>query len=194
MIQDTLAEAIAAHLVTGNVVTLAAGCVDYTPLKKGFDITAKKVFRKVDIDCPPTGRLFSVLPNSSEKSIVFFEDLGATSKSFSKRLTKWTGKLRMTVWINTDKIDPENATGIKRSILEQLEADTLYNLDDIYHLKIAVTAINARDEKPYEKCLLDERVKQYITHPFDYVVMEISTEQILLKGCLPTLEHNPTVC
>jgi hypothetical protein len=193
---ETIAYGIAEALVSLGIVTRATGCAKITQTNKGFDLTDRVVYIATgegQAVCDTDAKLFSFLPNSKEKAIAYFEDKGVTVKDFGSTFQKWTGALKLFVWINTKLIDPANPVGTKRKIFDSIPL-TIQTDSIIRAAKMKRVKMYGTDEKPYQGCNLDEKNKHFLTSPHDYLVVDLEYTIITTKDCLPTLEQNPVIC
>lgn len=193
---EIIAYGIAEKLVAGGIISRATGCAKVTPVKNGFDMTNPVVYIATgqgQTVCNIDAKLFSFLPNDAEKAIAYFQDNGSTITKLGSNFERYLGSVKLFVWINTKLIDPANAVGIKRKIVDALD-DKITAEGQILSGRFDAVKIHGSDEKPYAKCKLDEKNKQYLTSPYDYLVVDLIINIVTVKGCLQTLEINPATC
>ena len=165
MINQAIAQSIAEKVVDEFIVTRATGCAKLTQIGDRYDVTSPVMYKSAtggQTSCQVNPKMFSFLPNSKEKAILYFEDLGETCSDFGSRYEEWKGTLKANFWINGNTIDPNNISGIKRKLIDNLK-HTITASDGIIGGTVKVKTIHGTSEKPYKNCNLDEKNKQYLT-------------------------------
>lgn len=116
--------------------------------------------------------LFDAVPDSSKKSIVYWEEYGARKIDGTSRFARMAHNVRLIVWLNHKKLD----------------TTTDACLEEMFRLvprRIANTTIRlvgrrTRDESLFQRYTYDEE-KQYITFPYDVFALDYEISYFLMK-------------
>lgn len=143
------------------------------------------------------GKYTDLLPKSKYKSVVFFEDQGATFGVTRRDLMDMTSRLRMIVWLNLQKLGEtscNNSAAVIQDIIRHLPQFPQDNGDFLrLDIKLASEAVKSREI--FGRYTLDEPVLQYLIYPYDYFALDFNCKWVMNITCLDAYTpKSPIVC
>lgn len=135
-------------------------------------------------DCT-TGRLSELVPNSTYKSIIYFEDGGVRPLGEEARGWGFQSSLKLVGWLNGKKLGKTSCSIASAAVIEILNAlpKPPINSSPYTRIKIDVTGEDVRSNAIFSKYTYDETVLQYLFYPFDYFALNIVTDFVVPYGC-----------
>jgi len=188
-IVDSLAATLKANLAWGDV---SVGIVTEMKImdKDGNEITFPVYLLKDELSCV-TGDYINMIPDSSKKSMIYFELESNVCNEYNKtRGAEMEASLTLICWFNYKKIDQEmkNAEYIFADILDNLP-QRLSSDNSVY---ITVTSKDIKDGSVFDKYDYKDGM-QYTKYPYDYVSIGLNIVYRLKPFCV-TVNDNPLVC
>jgi hypothetical protein len=193
---NRIADEIAYRIKNGTTwVETSVGIVKPVTSKSkgGADVTEPIYFNTERNFCNGADYI-SLAPNSSKKSICYFEINGKPRVEDSGRKgTSFVATLTAIVWVNYNKI---NIGMIDTDILvadflqtlpQTLPADGYYN-----RVILDVSGVEIHNGDVFSKYSYNEQ-QQYLMYPYDYFTVDINVSYTIPKGCFD-LVLNPNEC
>lgn len=198
---EHIADILAQHFISLPAVSRAAGCV--RTLKKQVQNAVKEfpaaplVYTAAvpgQIVCEKTEDYYEITPNSSERCIIFFEDLGATNQKQDKVKAFWKGKLRLVCWSNTKLLGEQSEVGLlQRSIIAAVPA-SLAPASFFFGGSFQTTEIEPNRPSPFDKYDLQEEKTQFLMNPYEHFSLKIEYVAITAVNCPVNIVVNPEIC
>lgn len=147
-------------------------------------------------DCWEKGRYRDLIPDSTKKSIFYFEDRsGISLSSRSGKVLTFSGELRLVGWLNLPLLGESSFLSVTPYITLQLLdlLDTSFypnsgSLDGAT-IKIKATREVQKNQSIFSAWTYDAQVTQFLLYPFDYFAIDISFEVHIGRGCIT--EYQP---
>lgn len=169
--------------------------------------SGQQLFQTYPVECSVTstqisnGDYIDLGPDSSKKSILYFEDLGTQFKDKNVREMVFISRLRLVGWMNLDKFvggGCSMSAQVVANIISVLTANQPFNIAaEINLTKVRVTQITelAKNSDIFLKYSYKEEMLQHLMYPFDYFALEIATEFTVPMACIPDIEmKDPQEC
>ena len=183
-----------------NFVSKSAGVMEIfkKPMPKGKEKVlpvARKIYTGSEIlTCDVKTPYYELLPNGKESCIIYFEDKGAKLQKKNKRYSTFKGKLKLVCWANTKLIDPQIDPKTIRAAVRSTLREHIPLTGQILGTKIKVAEIAPNRPHPFEKFTIDEALKQFLTHPYTYFVLDIDYICNYSNHCSEDIILNPATC
>ena len=186
-----------ADLVAGMAQTLTTTDQDET---NSTTIT-KRIPVSYDVwnagaDC--FGREISLIPDSSRKSIIYFEDYGVTPATSTHGLQSFNASLRLVCWLNRSKLVGDNYTEIagrcQSAIIGRLCHKNPENNGMFNRLKIDLSRIPPQDAAIFGRYTYNETDRQYLRPPFEFFAIDLLCNFQSNPKCLDSIAWNVESC
>ena len=138
-----------------------------------------------------------LIPNSSAKCIVYFEDFGITpSTPVITTNLGFTARFKLVGWINQKKIGSDLCSAsslVVANIIKQLDVNQ-FNQGMYQFIEIVFIGQDAKhNTNPFSKYSYDENVNQYLMKPYDYFSLNFDVNFDLNTACLNDLIINTEI-
>lgn len=166
--------------ISGLVQTVYMDVLDEnkTRVQKSFPVSCDATYE----DCID-GAYLDLCPDSSKKSVLYFEDGGVAFIDQKGKFKNYRSILRLICWLNVAKIKAEecdvstvcsmNGSAIKSIIC--MFPKIPIDLGDIRRFYPEVVNEVIRDNSIFSKYTYNEKQTQYLMHPYDYFALTIET-------------------
>lgn len=153
----------------------------------GVNINKFPVSCNVSVRDCVSNKMHHLVPDSSLKSLIYFEDGGATPIGKSSRGMKFSGRMRLICWLNLNKL---GQTSCNASVYPMAQVIKL--LDEIKNANTApITAMSVREigivEKSaaiFSKYTYREEKNQFLLYPYDYFALDLTVEYEIPFACI----------
>ena len=146
---------------------------------------------------PTTKKHDLYIPDSSKKSIIYFEDNGIVSIDNDTRYTVYEANLRMICWYNLPQINEDYLTGdlLTQTLIANIPHE-LPNTDYLTKIFVEFTGEAAKDKSLFASYDYDEAEWQYLNYPYDYAALDFVIEFSVPRNieCFEEVTINPKVC
>jgi hypothetical protein len=161
-----------------------AGAVKTLPVAINTDVTT----------CNDS-ELVSYEPDTSNISIIYFEDRGTTMQKMDNQSIYFTSNFTLVCWFNYLKVDHTltNTSQIVGNLIKYLP-EIMGNIAPLIGVVLSINGEQAKDGSVFSKYTYIENVTQFITYPYDYVALDLSAEFHVRKDCFNDIVLNPAVC
>ena len=135
--------------------------------------------------------LMAFVPDSTKRSIIYFEDYGTTMTNMDNQMIYFQGNMRLIVWFNYHKISPamHDPSLIALNVLKVIPTQ-LGNFDGLLGVNVDVTGQLPNDAGVFSRYSYAEERQQYITHPYDYVAFTLRADFRVRAECIDDI----TIC
>lgn len=176
------------------IVDKVAGLVQTVEFAEETMSGASKVARiPVSIDTNIDGAVNwkdrDLVPNSANRSIIYFEDNGITTGVSNAYGKHQTSKLTMICWMNTKRMSGSTtpASDFATAILNKIEK-LPFNSGKYLNIKISHESILPQDARIFSRYTYDEKEKQYLMSPYEFFAVNLVIKYIASSNCsIPTM-------
>lgn len=177
-----------------TVTTTDAGSEDGAPpVTKKFPVA---FIHNQDPAC--TGKEFVLTPDSSRKSIIYFEDFGVTATGKVKGLNGFVSSLRLVCWLNQANLvgDHYQFVGgrIMATLIDLLTSGNPDNVDMFTRLQVDVAAIPPQDAGLFGRYTYNEPDRQYLRPPFQFFGIDLRCKYFVPSKCLNNISWSTVSC
>ena len=190
-----IVDAILPSLATLSFGDLIVGIVKPMRFSSEGRVKIFPVIYNEGLDACITGSYIDLLPNSSKKSIIYFEDKGTTLIKEDKGRFFYRSTIWLVCWWNYKQTSSD------------LYTDTLYvgnvlalmpkmitGLDFISHVRIQlVRQLPKGADVVFGKYTYNEAEVQYVTYPYDFFALEYDLTFIFNSSCVTPVTEK-TAC
>lgn len=146
-------------------------------------------------ECFETGKYADLVPNSSYKSVLYFEQIGDVGRpeiTGAKRNTiKWSATLRLVGWLNLDKLGETDCAVTDQVVYTIIDKVTEGNgVYDISNAAFTNAKMTVRLDRVVKKSPDIFRAYSYsefvgnLVYPFDYFAVDFAVNLYVNKACL----------
>ena len=138
-------------------------------------------------DCT-AGRYQDLVPDSSRKSVMYFEDGGTVLTGLLKGDPQLRSTIRLVGWLNLKKMgltDCDFATTAITNIIKNLPW-TEFNSPANGFVRVKLTGLNVLEKSSaiFSRYTYDEAVTQYLLYPYDYFGLNLTVEYTVRRSCI----------
>jgi len=169
-------------------------------------VTAKALRHRMPVSYDVTGRgddclgrEVSLVPDSSRKSILYFEDYGTVAGGRREGLRQYTSKIRLVMWLNRERLVGDAYKEITAycvsAIIGKICRGQYENLDIFNQLHVKESAIPAQNSDLFARYTYDETVRQYLRPPYEFFAIDFLCTYFLSDNCINKIDfNNEKVC
>lgn len=199
MIKRIIAEIIP-YLETLNFADVVAGAV--TTLSRNKPIKDNKVVvKKYPVyyndgkNVCDTSDYIDLVPNSSKKSIMYFEENGFNVTPINNNIFEVVASVKLVCWFNLKNINNTltNAELLKLNVI-QVMPTALQNVNPYSFIRVDLSGEEPKSVSIFNKYTYNEEEKQYLIYPFDYFALNYDISFYVGKNCIDELVINQSVC
>lgn len=170
------------HKYAGVVRSLSyTDTVEGKQIKKTFPASAQITLEQCE-----SGKYRDLYPDSSKKSVLYLEDMGARFLRNEGVLNYFNARYQLVCWLNLPLLgyaSTEYSSIAMQGILSRFPT-TPFNSGIYSRIKINVTTQLPKSINPFQKYTYNESVNQFLMYPFDYFVLELDVDFVVNKRCL----------
>jgi hypothetical protein len=140
----------------------------------------------------------ALVPDSSKRSIIYFEDSGS---SFIDRQSSWLhfrSALTLVCWMNRARLTGDSYSEISAHVIASTVGKIVNRQPESHgiftRLITNVTRIMPQDATVFSKYTYDETVTQYLRPPFEFFGLLISVDYRINPDCVNSLQIQPASC
>lgn len=193
------------ELISGlPFVDILAGRVkvhkEFIPSSEGTFIQTYPVECMITAEQCLNGDYKDLSPDSSKKSIIYFEDLGCQFLDKNVKEIVYNSRLRLVGWLNLNKFvngGCSMSAQVIANILNELPFSQPINIaGDLPLAKVKVISCLEVPQSPdiFLKYTYDEAKSQFLMFPFDYFAIELTTTFTLPLNCIPEIVMQDPAC
>jgi len=148
-------------------------------------------------DCVRSNKkLESLVPDSSVKSISYWEDQGVRKGSDDHRDFSFESSLRFVCWLNLKKLGKTDCSYSALAITNILNAIPTRSLNSTPYTRIQVRNDGeiVKDKSIFSKYTYEEDKMQYLMYPFDYFALDFVVKFCIPKSCIIQWENGTEGC
>lgn len=144
------------------------------------------------------GKEVPLVPDSSKKSIIYFEDFGITTGPGKHGLTGWISRLRLVCWMNRAKFTSDHYTEISgraiNAIVGILADKNPQNVGMFTTLTIKVASVPPQDVAIFNRYTYTEQERQYLRPPFEFFAIDFQSNFLVSNKCLGDISWDNQTC
>lgn len=144
------------------------------------------------------GQEVALIPDSSRKSIIYFEDYGIAVTGRLHGLVAYNSSLRLICWLNRANLVGDHYTEISgrcmAGIVDTLLTQNPENVGMFTRLSVNVARIPPQDPALFGKYTYDETVRQYLRPPFEFFGIDLTATYQAPAKCLSGINWNLQQC
>lgn len=183
-----------------DLVAGLAQTVTYTDTNEDGATFTKRIPVSYDVwnggDC--SGREISLIPDSSRKSIIYFEDGGVAPGAFAHGLQGYNSSLRLVCWLDRSKLVGDTYAEIagrcQALIVSILCHKNPQNVGMFQRLKIELQRIPPQDPALFGRYTYNETDRQYLRPPFEFFGLDLVSTFFVSAKCLEDITWNVQAC
>lgn len=150
----------------------------------------QKIPVSADVELSVGQILADLIPDSSKKGILYFEDNGVTSLGKQGEFNRYRSKLRLVSWLNTKALTNDSKTivpALINHIISKLEVLNATNSGNFIRLAVIVDSMPRQDKNIFAQYSYDLYNTQYLMPPFDFFAIDLSIEFSMHPRCLDNM-------
>jgi len=161
-------------------------------VEKRFPISCDKAYE----DACKEGCYDELAPNSSKRSVVYFEEGGFNLIRHEANKLYYESSLRLVGWLNYKMLRGGGCGSSAKYVTDIIKSlpPIPVTIDDFHALTIEVTSQLPRDASIFSKYTYNEKQTQYLMLPYDFFALEIRTRFFIVPECIELPEEGCTEC
>lgn len=149
-------------------------------------------------ECISSGCYKDLVPNSSVKSVIYFEDFGTKAQgSKDSGSYKYVTRLRLICWLNNRLIQSGECRSINHLIITQIRELLevgYFNEGDFKKIRITLESVIDNDYNLFSRYTYPKEAVKFLMHPYEAFGMDLSCEYSVSPSCIPDYILNPESC
>lgn len=156
---------------------------------------SKRIPLSCDVDPGSCDKNY-LIPDSSKKGILYFEDQGITFLGKDRRDNSYSSLIRLVCWVNTDWIQNNTCTDagglLQNYCIAEIQKLNLTNQAPFKKIQIQVQAIPRRDKNIFSAYTYDEKATQFLIPPYDFFAIDFRITYLVPQACLDDISVRTT--
>jgi hypothetical protein len=144
------------------------------------------------------GKEIHPIPDSSKKSIIYFEDFGIGVQGKERGLTKFQSSLRLICWMNRSKLTGNHYTPVAgramAAIIQQIANQNPFSSGLFQRTLVRVARIPPQDIGLFGRYTYNEKDRQILRPPFEFFGIDFSIDFSADSKCLEGITWNTQSC
>lgn len=171
--------------IAGIVMTMS----EQIPTENGTFVKKFPASCDVDgVDCDEaTSRYKDLIPNTSKKSVIYFEDISGVKFLRQERNNLiFEARPRLVVWLNMKKLgktDCSISSLVSADLIRRLLANSI-NTATFNRVKIDVLGEPVKSNGIFSRYTFKEEEIQYLMYPYDYFALDLKVEFAVNENCI----------
>jgi hypothetical protein len=141
-----------------------------------------------------TGPEIPMNPDSSRKSIIYFEDFGIQNTDRLHGNPGYNSSIRLVCWLNRNRLVGDAhkmVAGIMQStIIGKIAGRNPQNIDIFTRLTVEVARILPQDNGIFARYTYDETVRQHLRPPYEFFAIDFTCKYYVPASCLGSINWN----
>jgi hypothetical protein len=181
---------LAGLVQTVENVQFADGDPKNTPVRQKFPVS----YDVTEDTC--IGPEKDLIPDSSLKSITYFEDFGSKIVATRDGITEFNSQLRLICWLNRDKLTGNAYTEISAVCINSIIGKICRGHEDLgifSRLHTKAISIPPQNSALFNQYTYDETVRQFLRPPFEFFGIDFLCNYFVPGQCLGTINFNNAI-
>lgn len=201
---NIIASILKSKLTELNFIDRLAGLVrvaeisNPTEIEGAFEVKKIPISSDVDFEqCFNSGCFKDLVPNSKNKGILYFEDLGCAPNGMQGAYYKYSSKLRVVCWINNKLIQGDNCQSISHLMITKIRSSLEigpFNQDNVQKISVSAYNIVGNDYKLFSNYSYPQESLKFLMHPYEAFGIDFKVDFCLSPKCLPEIIIEPYEC
>lgn len=184
-------------------VQVLAGMVQTVTTESMNETNTTKIVKRFPVSYDVIGKTcegpeIPLWPDSSYKSLIYFEDFGIASTGRLQGQTGYNSSLRLICWLNRANLvgdQYKDVTGrIMATIIDTIAGKNPQNIGMFTRLTIDVARIPPQDAGLFGRYTYNEADRQYLRPPYDFFGIDLSCKYVVPAKCLDGINWNIQTC
>ena len=194
---DKIAQLILDEISSLNWIDKTAGVVKPLRVKvKGGEEKIYPIYLNSAMPCD-SSTYTDLVPDSSKRSVLYFEDGGVDVVESGCRYTDMEATLKLVCWVNLKKINTTytSAEPIKLDLINNIPA-RIANTDWVTKIRVMFEGEETKSAGIFSEYTYDEAEAQYLIYPYDFFALnyKIRYSVPMDSDCLTAITINPGIC
>jgi len=133
------------------------------------------------------GTQADMIPDSSYKGMLYFEDGGVTAPVKARTGWQYTSKLRLVCWLNTQLITGDDSTLLSARVITDIAtrlSGNPFSNTPFSRIAVSISNIPMQDATIFSKYDYSETETQYLMAPYEYFALDLSVTYIIAGSCV----------
>lgn len=141
----------------------------------------------------------ALTPDSSKKSVIYFEDFGSqVTREGRNGAQSYISTIRLVAWLNRERLTGDAYTSISGYCIAAIcrRLDLKFENTGIFQrLRVNPSRIPIQDASLFSRYTYDEAERQYLLPPFEVFAIDFSCSYHVKPGCITEIDfNNPSLC
>lgn len=187
-----IANKILESLIALPFIDQYAGVVNVAKIISNDTVKIFPVDCNTPTDCE-TSKLRALVPNSTKRSILYFEDQGTSQIEVLQGGYKFQASLKLICWFNYKKIAALCEPSLIATNILKFLPTNLGNFDEFIDVWIEVVSQDPA-EGVFDKYTYLEEKTQFVTYPYGVVAFTLRASWQIRTACVPEIVINADPC
>lgn len=165
-------------------------------------VTQRKVFPVAcgvtHKQCYEEGLLTDLVPNSSNRSIMYFEDNGCVLTGVEGKLQRYKSSIRLVGWLNLQQFDTSSCTisaEVIAAIIKVIPTGIFNAAGTNYQrVQIRLRNIVPKSQAIFGSYTYNEETTQYLMYPYDYFALDLEVDFAIHENCIQDVSIKEADC
>lgn len=179
---------------TDSIPNSAQDMAVVTAVTKKFPVATNVIPKNLCLN----GVEFRAIPDSSYRSLLYFEEFGLSVGAKIHGQTSFTSKIRLVLWMNRKNLVGATYTDISgrcmSGIIDHLTGQNPENIDIFTRLRCEVSGILPQDASVFSRYTYSEADRQYLRPPFEFFAIDFTCKFCVPANCMDSINWNTKVC
>ena len=201
---NKLANILKGKIADLNFVGKLAGLTIIGEKAQPTDITGAFIVTKFPIsvdsnyeECLNNECFTDLVPNSNEKSVIYFEDISTTPVASKSGVNSYVSNLRLVAWINNRLIQSGNCMSINHILITEIRKrleSNYFNSDEFTRIRVNAYNVMINDPQIFKKYTYPIESVKFLMHPYEAFAIDFKVSYDISQNCYDELILNPEVC
>lgn len=191
LIADSFVTHISALGFAGRVAGLVRTVTTHQPNSNsitGVTISKFPVSCNVSArDCATNAKQHHLVPDNTLKSLIYFEDGGASPIGKGVRGLKFSARMRCVVWLNLNKLGQTSCNASVYPMAQLIKLFDEYrtqNISPLVGVSVREIGIVEKSAAIFSRYSYREEKVQYLLYPYDYFALDLQVEFEIPNSCI----------
>lgn len=141
------------------------------PVRNIYPVSCKLSFEECS-----SSAYSELMPNSSFRSVAYFEDNGSEVYEYKKNNSYIKSRLRFVCWLNMNLIEHTGCTisdQIIPRVISLFHQSKPTNYSGVVELTTRVVSVPKKDANIFGQYTYNQEISQYLLYPYDYFALDI---------------------
>lgn len=149
-------------------------------------------------ECEQNDLYYSLAPDSTKRSVIYFEDGGSSLIGVVGDRLEYESKLRLVCWINMNRFVSNECTlsaEIISSLLTSIRSDVFNDeAKKMQRIHITPKYVLPKTAQIFSQYGYKEEISQYLLYPYDYFAIDFGVKFSIHKNCIDEIQIKNELC